>query len=117
MSTGWGGAREGSGRKPAGYEPPPEKADLDRERAEHERVKRVQREFELAIKQGQYVLRDAYRQASATAMATLTQALRTIPDNCERAFALPPEVVQGIQEQVDAALADAAREFRKMAGD
>jgi hypothetical protein len=116
-SAGWGGVREGAGRKPAGYVPPAEKADLDRERAEHERVKRLQREFQLAIQQGMYLRRDAYRQASATALATLTQALRTIPDNCERQFALPPDVVQSIQDQVDAALSDAALAFRRMAGD
>lgn len=115
MANGWGGAREGAGRKPEGYEPPQEKADLDRERAEHERVKRLEREHKLAIQMGQYVSRAAVRQASATALAILTQSLRSIPDNCERQFALQPEVVDGIQKAVDQALSEVAAAFNAMA--
>lgn len=115
MAGGWGGTREGSGRKPEGYEPPPEKVDYDRERAEHERVKRKQREFKLAQERGEYLPRDAVRQASATVMAVMAQALRSLPDNLERQFALPPEVVEAISEQCDAALADLSVGLRKMA--
>lgn len=116
MAGGWGGAREGAGRKPSGYEKPAEKIDLDRERAEHERVKREEREFKLAIAQGQYVHRDGVRQAAATALAVLTQSLRSIPDNCEREFALPPEAVVAIEGQVDRALAELAAAFQAMEG-
>jgi phage terminase Nu1 subunit (DNA packaging protein) len=109
-----GGYREGAGRKPAGYEHPEGRADFERERAEHERVKREQRELKLAIERGEYVSRAAVRQASATALSLLTQAIRSIPDNCERQFALPPDVVEGMQRQIDDALSEVALAFRAM---
>lgn len=115
MAGGHGGAREGAGRKPEGYQPTQEKVDYERERAEHERVKREQREFKLAQERGEYLPRDAVRQASATVMAVMAQALRSLPDNLERQFALAPEVVEAIAEQCDAALADLSVGLRKMA--
>lgn len=115
VAGGWGGRREGAGRKPADYEAPPEKVDLDRERADHERVKRIERELNLSIKRKQYVSREAVRQASATALAILTQSLRSVPDNCERQFALDPEVVEAIQAQIDQALTEVAVAFKAMA--
>ena len=45
MAGGWGGARPNSGPKPPGWEPPPGRVDYEIERAEHERVKREQREL------------------------------------------------------------------------
>lgn len=117
MAGAHGGYREGSGNKPAGYIPPPGKADFELERAAHEKVKREQREFKLAQERGEYVARGAVRQASATALAVLTQSLRSIADNCERQNpSLPPEAVQMIEEQVDAALAEVSAAFRAMAG-
>lgn len=115
MSGGWGGAREGSGRKPADYVPSEDKVNFDKERAEHERVKRLQREFKLAQERGDYVLRTSVRQASATALALLNQTLGAIPDNCERKFNLPPEVVEQIDAEVKAALAEVASMFRAVA--
>jgi phage terminase Nu1 subunit (DNA packaging protein) len=109
-----GGYREGAGRKPAGYEHPEGRADFEKERAEHERVKREQRELALAIARGEYVPRAAVRQASATALSILTQAIRSIPDNCERQFSLPPEVVEGMQQQIDSALSEVALAFAAM---
>jgi hypothetical protein len=114
VSGGHGGAREGSGRKPEGYEPPEGRADYERERADHERVKREQREFALARERGEYLPREAYRQASATALSILTQSLRSIPDNIERTLALSPEVVEAVALQVDAALAECAQAFKAM---
>lgn len=115
-SAGWGGARPGSGRKPADYQAPPEKVELDQIRAEHEAVKKAEREFKLAREQGQYVPREAVRQASATALALLSQAVRSIPDNCERQLGLQPDVVAAIQDQCDAALTELAAAFKAMAG-
>lgn len=115
--SGWGGYREGAGGKPAGYVPSEDKVNYDRERAEHERVKREQREFKLAQERGEYVPREAVRQASATALAVLTQALRSIPDNLERTLALPPNVVEAASVQIDQALAEAAVAFKAMSGD
>jgi hypothetical protein len=116
MAGAQGGFREGAGRKPAGYEHPEGRADFELERAAHEKVKREQREFALARERGEYVSRVAIQQASATAVAVLTQSLRSIADNCERQFALPPEAVEAIQNQVDAALSEAAGAFKAMAG-
>lgn len=116
MAGGHGGYREGAGRKPAGYEPTKEKVDYERERAEHERVKREQREFKLAQERGEFIARAAVQQASATALAVLTQSLRSIPDNCERTLALDAAVVEAIQQQIDQALSDVAVAFRSMAG-
>lgn len=113
----WGGARPGSGPKPPGYEPSEERLDYERERADHERVKRLEREFNLAVKQAQYLPREAVGQASATALAVLTQSLRSIPDNLERACGLTPQQAEQAQQVIDAALAELAAAFRSMAGE
>ena len=117
MAAGHGGYREGAGRKPAGYEHPEGRADFERERAEHERVKREQREFKLAQERGEYLSRDAVAQAVATALALVTQSLRAIPDNCERQQGLTPDAVESIQAQVDAALQEAASSLRALSGE
>ena len=121
MANGWGGARSRSG--------PRSEADrnadgqttitqqLDAVKLEHERVKMAQREHALAVQEGRYLPRDATRAAAQTALAVLTQSLRSIPDNCERKFALPPEVVQAIQDEVDAALNNAAVAYKAMTKD
>ena len=116
MAGAHGGYREGAGRKPAGYEHPEGRADFEKERAEHERVKREQRELKLAIERGEYLPREAQRQAAATALAVLTQSLRSIPDNVERQYALSPEAVEAIAVQIDAALSECAAAFRAMSG-
>ena len=117
MAGAHGGARAGSGRKPEGYEHPAGRADFELERAEHERVKREQREFKLAQERGEYVSREAVRQAASTALAVLTQSVRSIPDNCERQLALLPETVELIQQQIDAALTEVAVAFKAMSGE
>lgn len=117
MAGGWGGAREGSGRKPADYEPPEARLDYERERAEHERVKREQREFKLAVERGEYLPREVQRQAAATALAVLTQSLRAVPDNLERVCGLTPEQAEKAQEMIDAALSEVAVAFKAMAGE
>jgi Protein of unknown function (DUF1441) len=114
MSGGWGGARPGSGPKPEGYEPPQEKVDLDRERAEHERVKRTEREFKLAILQKQYLPRAAQQQAAAIAVAVMTQSLRSVPDTLERAVGLTPAQAELAQQLIDAALHEVVAAFQAM---
>lgn len=116
MANGHGGYREGAGRKPEGYVPPEGRLDYEIERAAHEKVKREQREFKLAQERGEYVSRAAIRQASATMLALLSQ-IRSIPDTCERQHALAPEVVQGIQDTIDATLQEVATALKAMAGD
>lgn len=118
MTTGqWGGARPNSGPKGPGYVPSDDQITFERERAEHERVKREQREFKLAQERGEYVAREAVRQASATAFAMFAQSVRSIPDNCERRLALAPEVVEAIQAEIDAALTELSNALRALAGE
>lgn len=116
MANGWGGAREGAGNKPADYVPTEDKVELENQRARHEKIKADQREFKLAQERGEYVSRAALRQASATMLAVLSQ-VRSIPDNCERQFALAPEVVELMQQTIDASLNEVATALRAMAGE
>ena len=116
MAGGHGGYREGAGRKPEGYVPPEGRQDYELERARHEKIKADQREFKLAQERGEYVSRAAIRQASATMLAVLSQ-VRSIPDNCERQFALAPEVVELMQQTIDASLNEVATALRAMAGE
>lgn len=114
---GRGGFREGSGRKRGDHEVPAARADYETERAAHEKVKREQREFKLAQERGEYLPRAIHQQAAATALAVLTQSLRSIPDNLERVLALPPETVEAVAQQIDSALAECAASFKAMAPD
>lgn len=117
MANGWGGARSRSGPRSEadrGADGQTITQQLDAVKLEHERVKMAQREHALAVQEGRYLPREATRTAAQTALAVLTQSLRTIPDNCERKFSLPPEVVQSIQAEVDAALNNAALAFKAM---
>jgi hypothetical protein len=115
-----GGARAGAGRPPKGYVPPEpttDQANFEKERAEHERVKREQREFKLATEKGEYLHREHVAQASATALSVLTQSLRSIPDNLERVCSLTPEQAELAQQAVDSALLEVSTAFRAMAGE
>lgn len=109
-----GGFREGAGRKPEGYEHPEGRIEFEKERAEHEKVKKDQRALALEIARGNYLPREAQRQAAATALAVLTQSLRSIPDNLERQMALQPELVEAIALQIDSALSECAVAFQAM---
>lgn len=123
MSLGHGGAREGAGRKPKvggddlNAERSAVRADYEVERARHERVKADEREFEFAVKKAEYLPRDIQRQAAATAIAVLTQSLRSIPDNLERSLGLKPETVEAVAIQIDEALAEVAAAFKAMTND
>lgn len=114
---GRGGWRPGSGRPAAGSEQAEETASFNKERTRHEKIKADQRELALEIERGNYLPRDAQRAGAATALSVLTQSLRSIPDNVEREFALPPEVVEGIARQIDAALDEVAKAFKAMTKD
>jgi hypothetical protein len=94
-----------------------DQANYDREHAEHERVKREQREFNLAVQRGEYLPRELQRQAAATALSVLTQSMRSIPDNLERTMSLAPEAVEAVSVQIDAALSELAAAFRAMGGE
>lgn len=66
------------------------------------------KELELQIESGEYLPRDAYREATATALATLSQGLRSIPDTLERKHSIGPDLLQAIEVTIDDALAQVA---------
>ena len=103
-----GGARRGSGAKPAGYVKPEEAVNFDKARARNEDAKAGLNEIELKKAQGEYLSRTAFREACATLLAEVAQALRSIPDQLERKHALPPAAVQSVEKTIDEALATLA---------
>jgi phage terminase Nu1 subunit (DNA packaging protein) len=113
-TTGHGGYRPGAGDKPAGYVPPKERIDLDRERARNEKAKADLNELDLAVKRGEYVLRAEVRQATATALSALAQTMRSVPDNLERKLGVAPEVAQEVGVLIDAALDEVANQFEEI---
>lgn len=113
-NRGWGGARAGAGKKPAGYEKPEHIIDLEKERARNEKAKADLNELEFKIKSGEYVPRDAVRQAAATAFASVAQALRSIPDALERKINLDPRVAESIGATIDEVLDSLASDLEMM---
>lgn len=111
-----GGARQGAGRKPPGYSPPPERADFDKARARNEQAKAELNELELAIKRGEFVERAVIRQETATALATIAQTLRSVPDNLERTLGVSPEIALEVGLMIDNALNDLAVAFENAVG-
>lgn len=68
-------------------------------------------ELQLKVKTGEYLPRAAYREATATLVASLSQGLRSLPDTLERKFGLPPEVLQDIEAAIDESLNSIADEL------
>lgn len=87
----------------------------EEERALHEKVKREEREFRFAVERGAYLPRASQQAAAATALAILTQSLRSLPDNLERSLGLAPSVAEHLAIGIDEALAEVALAFRAMA--
>ena len=65
-------------------------------------------ELSLRVKSGEYLPRAAYREATATLLSTISQALRSLPDALERRHSLPPAALQEIEATVDQVLNEAA---------
>jgi phage terminase Nu1 subunit (DNA packaging protein) len=103
---GRGGARPNSGPKPPGYVKPQETKDYEIARARKEAALADMHELQFKIKSGEYVSRTAVREATATLLSNLAQSLRSLPDNLERKYSLPPEVVSAIERDVDGTLSD-----------
>ena len=74
------------------------------------------RALELQVETKKYLPRDAYREATATLLATLSQALRSIPDTLERKHGLPPAALQYIEATIDEQLSSAAATLALFAG-
>jgi phage terminase Nu1 subunit (DNA packaging protein) len=111
MANGHGGKRVGAGGKPEGYRPPQERLDLEVEKTRHEAIKADLAELTLRRERGELVVRAAGQQANATALARLTQALRSAPDELERKLGLSPEVISALGDAIDSALNQCADEF------
>jgi len=108
-----GGARVNSGRV-SGYTKTEEVKDYDKARARNEAAKAELNELEVKVKSSEYGSRAAYRQASATALSSLAQTLRSLPDNLERKLGISPEVAAEVGHMIDDALSDLASEFEMM---
>lgn len=59
------------------------------------------REHTLAIKQGEYLPREAVRQGCAVAYQMVAQSIRSIPDNLERKLGLTPDQTEFAELVVD----------------
>ena len=113
--TGHGGKRPNTGPKKAGYVKPPEAVDFDKAKARNETSKADLNELEFKIKSGQYVSRAAVQQASATAVATLAQTMRSIPDNLERK-GVPLVTCRLIETILDESMSAMSMDLEMMAG-
>jgi hypothetical protein len=70
-------------------------------------------EFDLEIKRGEFLPRDAYRRASATAFAKVASTIRSLPDNLERKAGLEPATVDLVEQIVDSTLDELAGDLEK----
>ena len=68
------------------------------------------------IKEGEYVKREAVREACATAFASIAQTLRSIPDLLERREGVAPETCETVSKTIDDALNNLAEEFELFGG-
>lgn len=109
-----GGARPGAGRKPAGYVKPQEVVDFETARARNEAAKADLNELEFKIKSGEYVARDAVRQAAATMLATIAQALRSLPDTLERKCNMQPSEAELVERAIDTVLEGLSEDLRML---
>lgn len=109
-----GGKREGAGRKPAGYVPPPSRVDFEMARARNEAAKADLNELDLRIKRSEYVPRSDVRLAAATALSILAQTLRSVPDNLERTAGIAPSLAEQIGTAIENALAAVADAFEEL---
>lgn len=112
-----GGRRAGAGRKSEAVEKGTADAHIvyAKARAKNEAFKAQLAELDFKIRSGEFVSRAEVRQASATAMATIAQTLRSIPDNLERRLGLSAEVAEEISLLIDEAMSDLADQLEKMA--
>lgn len=114
---GHGGVRQGAGRPGADSADAVPLASYNEARARHENTKADLAALDLSIKLGDHLPREPIRIAAATAVASVVQALRSLPDSLEREFHLDPEVTEAISARIDEALADLGRQFKAMSGE
>lgn len=68
-------------------------------------------ELKFQIDSGEYLSRTAFREASATALASVASHIRQIPDILEKEFGLEPAVLVKIEESINESLATLANEL------
>lgn len=118
-----GGKRENAGRKPKAFEDQVRKELEDAGEVEYT-VSRARKEawtaktveLDYRIKEGEYVKREAVREACATAFASIAQTLRSIPDLLERREGVAPETCETVSKTIDDALNTLAEEFELFGG-
>lgn len=71
-------------------------------------------ELDYRIKQGEYVEREHVRQVCATALSTVAQSLRSLPDVLERREGLDPIMADKVSLAIDDALGALAMDFEKL---
>ena len=75
------------------------------------------KELQFKVESGKYLPRAAYRDATATLLANLSQGLRSLPDILERKYSLPPEALEVIQMTIDESLDAVADGLALFSGD
>lgn len=115
-STGHGGKRARAGGKPKAVRDATEEHHIQytKSRAENETFKAANAKLDYEIKLGKYVLREDVRRAVAVAFATVTQNLRSIPDNLERRLGLSPEVIQQVSIEIDEVMENLSEELHSL---
>ena len=86
-------------------------------RARKETASALMGELEYKVKNGEYASRVSVQNAVASAMAAISQTLRSIPDNIERKLGVSPELAQEVGFQIDEAMDSLADELERMAND
>lgn len=102
-----GGRREDAGRAAGVKNNDPVLVKTRVARADKLRTDADRAALKLAIERGEFLPRDAYREASATLLAHLAQGLRCLPDTLERR-GVPVEACEAVERAVDEALAAVA---------
>ena len=108
-----GGARKGAGRKPKGHIKSKSVVDFESARARNEAAKADLNELDHRVKSGQYVSREALRQAAATILQSVVQSLRSVRDNLERR-GVPAPVCEDVHAVLEDTLSSLGTEFEMM---
>lgn len=111
--TGHGGARPGAGRPKGGSKKSQDAKDFEGARARNEAAKAKLNELDYLVKSGQYVAREAVRQAAATTIQSFVQSLRSISDGLERR-GVPVEVCVSVDEVLTEAMTALSYELEMM---
>ncbi len=114
--NGHGGKREGSGKKSKAVQDATKDShvEFNKARAKNEAYKANLAELDFKVKSGEYLPRIEIQQATATAYATISQTLRSIPDNLERRLGISPEVAEAVGAMIDDCMNDLAADLEKM---